>query len=146
MNAKDAVRFVMRHGVVLEAAAGPVPSLAAVIAGSPIRGSWWGHARGREIFAASRAVRASPDVLVCRLVDGKVAYVARRLWPALVRLADRFPPGHLARVRESHTAAGRHVAAAEPFPEWVGAELAAEARGLDERAAARALGDWCAMP
>jgi hypothetical protein len=35
-------------------------------------GSWWGHAKGHEIFWLTRAVRDSGDVLVCRLVGGKV--------------------------------------------------------------------------
>jgi hypothetical protein len=59
------MEFVRVHGVVLESAAGPAPSLAAAIAGGPIHGSWWAHVRGREIFALTRAVRDSSDVLVC---------------------------------------------------------------------------------
>jgi hypothetical protein len=51
--------FVKRHGVVLQAARGPVPSLAEAIAGGPIRGSWWGHPKGREIFAVADAVVGS---------------------------------------------------------------------------------------
>lgn len=144
MTAGEAIAFVRQHGVVLEAAQGPVPSLAAAVAGAPVQGSWWGHPRGREIFALSRAVRDCPDVLVCRVVDGKVSFVERRLWPALVRVAARFPRGHLARIRESHTATGRHVTAELPYPEWVEAEVAAAAGRLAESAAARALGAWCA--
>ena len=90
MTAAEALAFVRKHGVVLEAATGPVPSLASAIAGAPIRGSWWSHAKGREIFKLTRAVRDSPDILVCRLVDGKVTYVHRRLWAALVCASKRF--------------------------------------------------------
>jgi hypothetical protein len=143
-TAEEAMAFVRTHGVVLESALGPVPSLAAAIAGEPLGGSWWGHPQGRAIFALSRAVRDCGDVLVCRLVGGKVTFVDRRLWPALVRVADRFPRRHLARVREAHTAAGRHALTEQPFPDWVSAELAAEAAALDEQAAIRALGPWCA--
>ena len=97
MSPKQGLAFVKRHGVVLQAARGPVPSLAEAIAGGPIRGSWWGHPKGHEIFRVAEAVSASPDVLVCKLVDGKVTYVHRRLWPALVRLAARFQKGQLAK-------------------------------------------------
>lgn len=142
MTPAEALEYVRAQGVVLESATGPVPSLADVIAGAPIRGSWWGHARGREIFALTRAVRDSPDVLVCRLVDGKVTYVHRRLWPALVRVADRFPRKHLAKVHEKHTASGKHVNEHVAFPGWVPQEVTAEARGLDEPAALGELGDW----
>lgn len=116
MTTDEALGFVREHGVVLEAASGPAPSFASAIAGGPIRGSWWGHARGREIFALTRAVRDCPDVLVCRLVDGKITYVHRRLWPALVRVAERFPRKHLAKIDEKHTASGKHVSEEVAFP------------------------------
>jgi hypothetical protein len=139
----EALAFVCTHGLVLESGTGPVPSLAAAIAGEPIRGSWWAHARGREIFAATRAVRDSPDVLVCRLVDGKITFVHRRLWPALVRLSERFPHTHLSQIREVHTASGKHVTEESCFPAWVSREVAAQASDLDEKSALRQLGPWC---
>ena len=143
MTTAEALEFVRSHGIVLESATGPVPSLASIIAGGPVRGSWWGHARSHEIFELSRAVRDSPDVLVCRLVGGKITYVHRRLWPALVRVAERFPRKHLAKVHEKHTASGRHVSEEVAFPGWVSQELATQARQLDEQSALGELGDWC---
>jgi hypothetical protein len=139
----EALAFVCAHGVALESSMGPVPSLAAAIAGEPIRGSWWAHARGREIFAVTRAIRDSPDVLVCRLVGGKITYVHRRLWPALVRLSERFPQKDLAQIREAHTASGKHVVEEKAFPTWVSREVAAQASDLDEKSALRQLGLWC---
>jgi len=56
MTDKQALAFVKRHGIVLQAARGPVPSLAEAIAGGPIRGSWWGHPKGREIFRAAGVI------------------------------------------------------------------------------------------
>jgi len=88
MDAFDPVAFVARHGVVLASAKGPVPSVAEAVAGEPIRGSWWGHGKSSEIFHALGAVDDSPDILCFKLIDGKNTYVHRRLWPALVRLAD----------------------------------------------------------
>lgn len=139
MTPKGALAFVRRHGVVLEGARGPVPSLAAAVARSPIRGSWWGHARGREIFRLTRAVRDSDDVLVCRLVDGKITYVHRRLWPAVVRLARTFTRKDLAALREVHTAEGRHVVRVVPFPRWVPGDVKRRARAMSEAAAQAAL-------
>jgi len=143
MNARQAVDFVKKHGVVLESAAGPVPSLVQAVAGEPIRGSWWGHARGREIFAMTRAVRDSKDVLVCRLVDGKITYVHRRLWAALVGAAKTFPSKRLAQIREVHMESGRHVTQEIPFPQWVPTAVAVRARRLSEAQAIEALGAWC---
>jgi hypothetical protein len=50
MTPRQALAFIRKHGVVLESAQGPVPSLAEAIAGEPIRGSWWGHPSSRLIF------------------------------------------------------------------------------------------------
>ena len=89
MTSEEALSIVCTRGVVLESGAGPETSIAEAVAGEPIRGSWWAHARGKEIFAVTRAIRSCPDVLVCRLLGGKITYVHRRLWPAMVRLAER---------------------------------------------------------
>ena len=132
MTPKQAIAFVKANGVVLESASGPVPSLAESIVGEPVRGSWWSHPRAAEILAATRAVRAFADVLVCRIVDGKVTYVHRRLWPALVRLARRFPADRLAALREVHTPKGRHEVQATPFPDWVREDVQRTAAALSE--------------
>jgi hypothetical protein len=130
VNPKQALSFVKKHGVVLQAARGPVPSLAEAIAGGPIQGSWWGHPKGQEIFLAADAVSDSHDVLVCTLVDGKITYVHRRLWPALVRLAARFPKARLAKVWNEHTATGAHRSRRMAYPRWVPTEVADEAERL----------------
>ena len=132
MTPEDPLAFVERHGIVLQSARGPVPSLAEAIAGEPIRGSWWGHPKGREIFRAAQILEASPDVLVCKLVLGKLTYVHRRLWPALVRLAQRFPAAQLAQVANEHTPKGTHRARQLAFPGWVPSEVAAAALKLSE--------------
>ena len=140
MTADEALEFVTTHGVVLESASGPVPSLAATIVGGAIRGSWWGHPRSHEIFALTRAVRMAPSVLVCRLVRGKVTFVHRRLWSAVVRVADRFPADRLVRIAEMHAATGRHQVEETPFPEWVPPLVLADAPSLSEEEALEALG------
>ena len=141
MTPTEAVGFVEHHGVVLQAARGPVPSLAEAIAGGPIRGSWWGHAKGKEIFRAGEAVCESPDVLVCKLVGGKVTYVHRRLWPALVKLATRFPKEQLARVWNEHTPTGAHRLRQTPFPVWVPPEVKEQAARLSVAHAERVLSE-----
>lgn len=141
MTPSQALAFVARHGVVLQAARGPVPSLAEKIAGEPIRGSWWGHPKGKEIFRLAEAVSESPDVLVCTLVDGKVTYVHRRLWPALVRLASRFPKAQLAKTWNEHTATGAHRSRRVPFPGWVPSEVKEQAARLSVAEAEKALSD-----
>ena len=130
MNPKEVIAFVKRHGIVLQAARGVVPNLAEAIAGEPIRGSWWGHAKSRTIFRATQAVCDSPEILVCKLIDGKVTYVHRRLWPALVKLAPRFSKKQLAKAWDEHTKSGAHVARETAFPDWVPPEIIKEAEAL----------------
>lgn len=142
MTADQAMAFVRKHGVVLEAAKGPVPRMTEVIAGEPIKGGWWAHPKGRPIFAVLGKIKDSPDILVCRLVGGKVTFVHRRLWPALVRVAKRFSADQIAQVHEVHTAAGHHESRSVPFPKWVPADVANAANRLDEREALAALGEW----
>src|SRR5216683_6868206 len=135
MTPKQAIAFVKANGVVLESGRGAVPSLAEAIAGAPIRGSWWAHPKANTIFLCSRAIRESADVLVCRLVGGKVTYVYRHLWPALVRLAWRFDADWLAVIEEVHTPSGRHEVKVTSFADWVPEEVAqAAARLTDEEA------------
>jgi hypothetical protein len=139
MTPKQAVAFVAAHGVVLESAQGSFPSLAEAVAGAPIRGSYWAHPKANDIFLCSRAVRESADVLVCRLVDGKVSYVHRRLWPALVRLAGRFGSDQLAAIQEVHTPAGKHEVHTTVYPDWVTEDVRRAAEGLSEKEAAAIL-------
>ena len=135
MTTAQALVFVKRHGIVLESARGPVPSLAEMVAGEPMRGGWWSHPKGNEIFLLSRAIRESPEVLVCRLVGGKVTYVHRHLWPALVLLAGRFSRKNLAAIKEVHTHAGKHKLLMTPFPDWVPKEVLRAAHELKEQEA-----------
>lgn len=146
MNATQALDFVRTHGVVLVSGKGPVPRLVEAIAGEPIHGSWWAHAQGPRILATLQQVVAAPDVLVCRLVDGKITLVHRRVWPALVRLAARFPRERLAQVQEEHTAAGRHATSETPFPRWVPDDVKAQAMALGPEEALATLGAWQQAP
>lgn len=141
MTTKQALRFVKAHGITLESARGPVPSLAETIAGETIRGSWWGHSKAKSIFTCSRAMRNSNEVLTCRLIEGKVTYVHRRLWPALARLSGRFASARLAAIKEVHTAKGTHRIEAVAFPKWVPLEEIRKGDELSIEAATTLLED-----
>ena len=132
--------FVERHGIVCESVRrGEIPSLADAIAGEAIRGNWWSHPRSQSIFTLTRAVRDAPQVLVCRLVDARISFVHERLWPALVRIADRWPRERLARITELHRADGKHVIEQLPFPDWVPATQIVQGRRMGEAVAIAAL-------
>ncbi|MGA3327366.1 MAG: hypothetical protein ABSF45_23125 [Terriglobia bacterium] len=130
MTAREALTFIKKHGVVLMSARGAVPNLAEAMAGEPIRGSWWGHPKSLHMYRVFEQVSDSDQVLVCRLVGGKVTFVHRRLWPALARLGSRLPKRGLAAVREEHTARGSHRTVVTAFPRWVPKQVLSRAKRL----------------
>jgi hypothetical protein len=138
----DPVAFVARHGVVLASGKGMVPNLAEAVAGEPIPGSWWGHPKGSEIFLALGAVDDSPDVLCFRLVEGKITFVHKRLWPALVRLAAELGRDRLTAIKQEHTDSGAHRNVLTAFPKWVRQEVKTAALQLSESEARAQLGTW----
>ncbi len=66
------------------------PSLTALVAGAPIRGSWWGHPAGRRIFQVASALEEV--ALFVPLLSAKVTLVHRRLWPALLGVGEAREP------------------------------------------------------
>ena len=142
----SALEFIENHGVVLVSARGRAPRLIDSIAGEPVTGNWWSHPRARWIYAVLSSACDSDEVLVCRLVDGKVTLVHRRLWPALARLAHRFAADRVARVCEEHTASGRHVTHDVPFPDWLPTGIAREAKQVDESTAVAVFERWLDPP
>ena len=141
-SVEAALAFVETHGVVLASAKGSAPRLTEAIVGGPIKGSWWAHPQSRLIFVIVSALADSDQILVCRLIDGKITLIHRRLWAALVRLAARFAPEQLAQVKEEHTASGNHVSHAIPFPRWVPRDVLQRARSLPAEEAVRLLAPW----
>src|SRR3982751_6062290 len=97
-----ALAFIEAHGVVLASARGPSPRMIDAIAGESIVGNWWSHPNANAIYNVLLSASESSDVLACRLVGGKVTLVHRRLWPALVRLADRFAAERICQVCNEH--------------------------------------------
>jgi hypothetical protein len=64
------------------------PSLVTLVAGAPVRGSWWGHPRGRDIFRVSTAIADSGEAELVKLLAGKLTWVHRRLWSDLFAAAS----------------------------------------------------------
>jgi hypothetical protein len=91
------------YGVLVEHDA-TLPSVSRLVAGEPVRGSWWAHPRSHDIYNVTHPMREHTDVAVARLVSDKLTYVHRRLWPALYAVAtsregwqlDRLSPAALA--------------------------------------------------
>jgi hypothetical protein len=80
---KELLAKLEAEGLLMQADA-VLPSLTALITGESIKGSWWGHPKGTEIFNLSNDLEDHADVMVTKLVAGKVTFVHRALWPAVV--------------------------------------------------------------
>ena len=139
----ELARFVARHKVVTEAARCRVPSLVHLMAPPPPlpRGSWWSWPGANRIYNRLVALRERDELMVCRLVRGKVTYVHADAWPALVRLRDAFPAAALDRVSSVHGANGRHTTHVLPLDDWLRRDVAAAARALAADAALEELAD-----
>jgi hypothetical protein len=79
------------HGLLLQTDAN-LPNVCALVAGAPVRGSWWAHPRSHEIFRVNCELAAHPDVLVTKLISGKITYLHRALWPAFVAIGRARKP------------------------------------------------------
>jgi hypothetical protein len=127
------------RGVLLESARGPIPNVAELVAGGPIKGSWWSHPDSHRIFAVVNGLADSPDVARMRLVNRRITLVHRRLWPALLRLVDHFPPKAQRVVLEEHGPTGAHHTTEVELTSWVDPDVRRDAAALDERQALDAL-------
>ncbi len=91
----DEFRRVLEHlkadGLLLQNDA-KLPSVCALVAGSPVKGSWWAHPRSHEIFRVTCELADHAGVFAAKLVSGKVTFVDRALWPAVVALGRAREP------------------------------------------------------
>lgn len=87
-----------RHGWMLLAGV-EAWTLTTHISGDAIHGSWWGHDAGPRIYEISIRLGEHRDVESFRLVDKKVTFVHRRLWPAVVAVGSSRDPWQLDMVR-----------------------------------------------
>lgn len=76
----------LRYGLLLESDH-HLPSVAGIVTGERIKGSWWGHPKGREIYNVLNRLESRSDVLTTRLISGKVTFVHRRLWTDFLAIA-----------------------------------------------------------
>jgi hypothetical protein len=63
-----------------------LPSVAGLVAGEPVRGSWWAHSNSHEIFRVLESLDED-EALSVKLIAGKHTLVHRALWPELFAIA-----------------------------------------------------------
>ena len=92
MDRFEAVLEELReHGLLLESDP-KLLSVSRLIVGSAIKGSWWGHPKGRAIWLITERLADHPNVMVLKLVARRVTYVHRRLWTAAYTVARSNEP------------------------------------------------------
>ncbi len=69
-----------------------LPSVAGLVAGGGVRGSWWAHPQAHAIYAVLMKLEHDPAILTAKLVSSKVTFVHRALWPALLGVAGAREP------------------------------------------------------
>jgi len=79
---RRALAALRRHGILLQADA-RLPSVSSIVAGAPVRGSWWAAPEAHAIYDVCQRLDHHADVALARLVCGKLTYMHRSLWPAL---------------------------------------------------------------
>jgi hypothetical protein len=94
------------HGL-LPAHDAVIPSVSNLVAGRPIRGSWWGDPAGRQIYLVLNAL--GDDVAWPKLLGGKVTLVHKRLWGALSAVGEQDADWQYAGLGEVERAALRVV-------------------------------------
>ena len=57
-----------------------LPNVTGLVADEKLRGSWWAHERAHTIFAVSEMLEDHPDVMIMKLILGKVTFVHCDLW------------------------------------------------------------------
>lgn len=60
-----------------------LPNVCTLVTGEAMRGSWWSHPLSHDIFSVNEQLEDNPDVLITKLISGKVTFVHRELWQPL---------------------------------------------------------------
>lgn len=76
---------ILKFGFLLESDP-KLPSVCTLITGAALRGSWWSHPLAQTIFQVNQKLEDHPDVLLTKLVSGKVTFVHRDLWSEVLAI------------------------------------------------------------
>ena len=80
LEAEAVVALIHDKGLLLQT--DPVAvSAVGLLGGGAVAGSWWARPDGKIIFAGLQVLEHDPDIALFKLLNSKVAFVHRRLWP-----------------------------------------------------------------
>ena len=78
-----------------------LPSVSSLITGAALKTSWWSHPLAQTIFNVREQLEDHADVLVTKLVSGKVTFVHRKLWPEIFAIGAAREPWQLKGLSDS---------------------------------------------
>lgn len=79
------VKEAKNRGWLMEADS-KLPSAVTVIVGKPVKGSWWGHAKGNLIYNTCNMLYYEKDLICLKLINGKRTYLHRQYWNLIYNL------------------------------------------------------------
>jgi hypothetical protein len=106
-----------------------------ILTGAPPRGSWWSHPAAHQLYEILQGVEEHPDLLSTKLLSGKVTFVHRTLWPALLAVVTAREPWQVTGLSAGAT---QWLAALDQAPS-PGAEVAQPSRTVIKEVEARLL-------
>ncbi len=86
-NLNRALDELSVHGLLLKSDP-KLPSVTTLVAGEPVRGSWWGHPMGHEIFQVLERLADHEDAALVKLISGKDTFVHKRLFAHLISIGS----------------------------------------------------------
>jgi hypothetical protein len=69
-----------------------LPSVTGLVVGDTRGRSWWAHPQAKQMYGLSCGLRDHPDVLMVKLISGKLTFIHRPLWPAIVAIGTAREP------------------------------------------------------
>jgi len=72
-----------------------LPSIVGIVSGEKISGSWWGHKKMYEIFNTLHELSEEEDVLLTKLISGKITFIHKSLWLEFLTVANSNEPWQL---------------------------------------------------
>lgn len=94
------LRQLTKFGFLLESDP-KLPSVCTLITGEPLKSSWWSHPLAQIIFQVNEQLEDHQDVLITKLVAGKVTFVHRKLWPEILSIGVAREPWQLENLSNS---------------------------------------------
>lgn len=94
---------IKRYGLLLESDKF-LPSVVGIVTGEKLSSSWWSHKKGQEIFNVLDKLADKDDILLTKLISGKVTFIHKSMWLDFLTVATSGEPWQFDTLsEEAHT-------------------------------------------